>query len=709
MSETTKRVWAAVTLMTAIWASPAWAAEHHAAAAHSSPSPGSPAHNAGNPSHPGNAPAPSPSAAPPVVAPTFAPPAPSIRSVAPPPTLSTPPANTAGFGHLVPSITNVTPNLASQLGNSVRIQTPEPVKVAPITVSPVTVPPIAPLRPNSTISTPGHGAGPANGSPRIGHSEKMNVPHQSQTQVGHRSVGPETPRPLEGHRGTAVNAVQDPPSLMNFPKETRLPDHKILSGNSNHTENAPPANRPEVSRQADATQNVQRPPIVDAAIHHPRSPVEKMTSEFRPPLSNSPHPEAKLPNHVTAGHAGAVAGTPAVFHDRSFGRDGVRHVATAAERIKPEHLARMVNAPVARKVDLKTQLQAQAHGDLARRFDLPAHLAHSGGWRNHFTGQISPLYVKQAFGGHYAGPGFYPGYCWFPRWSPWVNWCWNFAVLPYLDPRPDFCQPIAYAPCGAWSGWDYPDWANLPAASCGTWVDAPDVVVPTGIDVQLLAVRFVDPGHPEQRIGPRYRVWFRNNSSVAVEQAFDLTIFASNDQRPATGLPEAGVRVTGMDAGQIQVVDLRLPWAANVLGRDGKGREIPFRYLHIIADSGHALLDVDPTNNGGVVDRLETLPVDPTIFSVALDNAGSRIVDIAGEGFGPEAGEALIELDGQELSLEILGWCDLGVQVRLPSLVFSEATKAEIILIRGDKAASNLHPIRIPRDGPAEVVPHPVP
>jgi hypothetical protein len=611
--------------------------------------------------------------------------------------------------HTAPSITNVTPNLASQLGNSVRIQTPEPLKVAPITVPQITVPPITPLPQHPAFATPGHNAGQANVPPRFGQSEKLNLQIQSNPQIGNRSFSLESPQLLEGNRGAGVHATQDPPNAMNSRNGPRIPDQKILSGHSNRTEHAPSTNRQEVSRQADAPQNLQHPAHTDTVLDHHRLQAEEISSEIKPPRSTSLQSEVHLPNRIATGHAGAVSGTPGLLHDRRSAHEAVRHVATAAERIKPEHLARMVNAPVARKVDLKTQLQVQAHGDLARRLDLPTHLAHNGGWRNHLTGQISPLYVKHAFGSHYAGPGFYPSYCWFPRWSPWVNWCWNFTCLPYLDPRPIYCQPLVYAPCGAWSGWNYPDWTDLPDASCGTWVDVPDVVVPTGIDVQLLAVRFVDPGHPERRIGPRYRIWFRNNNSVPVDQPFDITVFASNDRQPATGLPETGVRVTGMDAGQIQAVDLRLPWAANVLGRDSQGRQIPFRFLHIIVDSRRELLDVDPTNNGAVVDRLEILPVDPTIFSAALDNAGSGIVDIAGEGFGPEAGEALIELDGQELSLEILGWCDMGVQVRLPSLVFSEPTKAEMILIRGDKAASNLHPIRIPRDGAPEVVPHPVP
>jgi hypothetical protein len=210
-------------------------------------------------------------------------------------------------------------------------------------------------------------------------------------------------------------------------------------------------------------------------------------------------------------------------------------------------------------------------------------------------------------------------------------------------------------------------------------------------------------------MGPRYRIWFRNNSAFPIEQPFDLVVYASNDQRPGMALPEAGVRVAGMDAGQIQAVDLRLPHEANILGRDAQGNRIPYRYLHLIVDAQRELLDVDVANNGAVVDRLEILPVDPAIFSAALDSAGGGIVDVAGEGFGPEAGQAVLELNGQELPLEVLGWCDVGVQVRLPGFVSNQPTNADILIIRGDNAASNPHVIRIPAEGPAEIVPNPVP
>ena len=58
-------------------------------------------------------------------------------------------------------------------------------------------------------------------------------------------------------------------------------------------------------------------------------------------------------------------------------------------------------------------------------------------------------------------------------------------------------------------------------------------------DLQLLAVRFVDPGHPEEKLGPRYRVWFRNNSDRRSTQPFNVMLFAGNDDQLTADLPAA--------------------------------------------------------------------------------------------------------------------------------------------------------------------------
>jgi hypothetical protein len=226
-------------------------------------------------------------------------------------------------------------------------------------------------------------------------------------------------------------------------------------------------------------------------------------------------------------------------------------------------------------------------------------------------------------------------------------------------------------------------------------------------DVQLLAVRFVDAGHPEQKLGPRFRVWFRNNGEQDLATPFDLVVIASADDRLVDGLPQAGVRVESMLAGETQAVDLRLPWDVYDMGVDAQGDPAPFGTLHVVVDSRRELDESSETNNGIMLAREEILPVDPAAFSTDVDTAvvGGE-VSIAGEGFGPEPGQVLVYVNGLELEAEIQGWYDLGVRVRLPNLPLAEANEAELVVVRGDAVAANPLPLTLAPVG-TELLPAP--
>jgi hypothetical protein len=222
--------------------------------------------------------------------------------------------------------------------------------------------------------------------------------------------------------------------------------------------------------------------------------------------------------------------------------------------------------------------------------------------------------------------------------------------------------------------------------------------------LQLLAVRFVDPGHPDEQLGPRYRVWFRSNSDTAVNQPFDVFLMASSDERLADGLPQAGVRVTSVEPGQTQSVDIRLPF--EVASAAGEGSAPPFSTLHAVVDANRELDETSESNNGIALSREEILPVDPAAFELdpTSAEAGGEVV-LAGEGFGPEPGQVLLHLGGIEMEAEILGWYDLGARVVLPDLPLAGPTQAELIVVRGDGAAANPLEITI---SPAQAASGPV-
>jgi len=352
---------------------------------------------------------------------------------------------------------------------------------------------------------------------------------------------------------------------------------------------------------------------------------------------------------------------------------------------------------VGNKVALDKQWKHRHKGDVARRMDLHSHLRKRGGWhKRHIHGPVGRHYLRHHFAHRYLGPYRYPRYTWFPRWYGWVNWSWSFNCLADFDPRPVVVRPWD-APVGPeWIPDEVPEeaaaWLPLFAVTSGTWVDVPAPELIAGAtDLQVLAVRFVDPGHPERSLGPRYRVWIRNNSQRPIETGFNVLALASNDDGAGAENPQITARVDSIAEQEIRAVDLRLPVSSASFGRDDQGQSIPFAKLHVIADShGELSQDAIPANNGAIVPRLDVLPVDPALFSADQTEAAvGSIIDLAGEGLGPEPGQVVISVGELQLNAQIEGWYDLGIRIRLPELQLAGAQDVKILVIRGDSAASN--------------------
>ncbi len=311
-----------------------------------------------------------------------------------------------------------------------------------------------------------------------------------------------------------------------------------------------------------------------------------------------------------------------------------------------------------------------------------------------YRGLVSPQYRQHCVQYRYWGPSFFAGVCWYPRWAPWVEWSWHHRGGAYWDPRPVWCRPMYYRPCHGWNYWNTPVWTPLPEVACGTWVDLPPVEIVPDSDLQLLAVRFVDPGHPEEQMGPRYRVWFRNNGSLPIAQPFDVMLLAGRNSRLTANMPQAGVRVTGIDAGDVQSVDIRLPVEVYAMGRDARGNPVPFSVLQVLVDANREVAETSDANNGVLLSPAAILPVDPASFEMQPTAAkpGEEVL-LAGEGFGPQPGRVLIQVNGREMDGEILGWYDLGVRWAVPHLTLIAPIEADVVVIRGDGAAAN--PVKI--------------
>ena len=413
-------------------------------------------------------------------------------------------------------------------------------------------------------------------------------------------------------------------------------------------------------------------------------------------------------------------GRSPVASRHTYGSDRFKHVTTG---------------PVARRINLADQYKMRRHGDVARRMGphnrdaarsarLSGHLgygvraSHHG--RLYHRGRVSPFYDKSHFRFHFYWPSYYaafysysePHYYRYPHWSPWVNWSWHYRCRPVWDPRPIYCRPWVYEASPGWAWWDTPVWEPLPAVVSGTWADVEAVQVPAAqYDLQLLAIRFVDAGHPREKLGPRYRVWFRNGSDQTIMSPFDILLLAGNDEKVNDKLPMAGARINSIEAGQTQSVDIRLPFEVIEMGRDEKGQLTPFTTLHVLVDANREINETSEANNGTRLTADLVLPVDPSAFEAKPKEAeaGGELL-LAGEGLGPEPGRVLVHLGGIEMEAEILGWYDLGVRLTVPRLPLAEPVEAELIVIRRDGIAANPLTITVkPERLPAEIPPPPVP
>ena len=467
-----------------------------------------------------------------------------------------------------------------------------------------------------------------------------------------------------------------------------------------------------------------------------------MAPKHRPPNSRAASQPSVKPGRGRPGQHSASLGKPP-RGPNAQNKHNITKRTAFSDRHKAGHFDQLTAGQFAGKLKLSQQYDARKKGDVARRMGMQKHVdravrsghlagsgkayrpgnhspgrqVHGPAYRtasnaaHHIRGKVSPHFAAGCFKYNYYGHHRYAGTHWYPSWTSWVSWSWHHNCNPYWDPRPVWCRPVIYASHSNWSWWHSPAWTPLPVVNYGTWVDVPQVAT-EDFDLQLLAIRFVDPGHPDEKLGPRYRVWFRNNSNRPIVQPFNVMLFTSNDANLVEGLPQAGVRVTAIEAGDVQSVDIRLPLEVYGMGRDADGQPTPFGVLHALVDVEREISDSLRTNNGTKIARADIPPVDPAAFAAepsTVPAAGELL--IAGEGLGPQPGKVLVNIAGLELEGEILGWYDLGVRVKLPHLPLVKPTEAELVVIRGDGTAAN--PLKItvgpPRVVAEEAVPQLVP
>jgi hypothetical protein len=359
------------------------------------------------------------------------------------------------------------------------------------------------------------------------------------------------------------------------------------------------------------------------------------------------------------------------------------------DAIKAGKLDPLTNGPAARKLGMADQFKMMDRGDIARRMKLSDKLEKNGGWQKRMCGPMDSHYCDHCKGQFYCGPKWCSHRCWCPRWCGWVQWCFDGPM--WFDPRPSFCEPVGCEDC------DIEETVVVNREGTpDSWVDdeppqPAEDAAEVDVDLELVAIRFVDNGNAEKNIGPRYRVLVRNNGKQAVDHPFNVAAVLGAAEEANEPTPRAGKRVPGIDAGQTLAVDIRLPAEANASVKDDAGHSVAkFPKLGVMVDTRNEVEEPNKENNGMALDRDEILMVDPAIFAADTKQATlGQTIKLAGEGLGPEAGQVLVRVGGLELQAEIEGWYDLGVAIKLPSLPVAGEAKAELVVVRGDGAAAN--------------------
>jgi len=353
------------------------------------------------------------------------------------------------------------------------------------------------------------------------------------------------------------------------------------------------------------------------------------------------------------------------------------------DKLENGYLDDLLDSKIAKELELKKQFELLLKGgDVANQLGLVDKLKKKGGWGNGPKGMLSPMFHKHCFLFPHAHcfPHYYPHHCFCHNWCPWMSFCHHFHWghchwQPHI-----WCHPPHFHPCPIWTCWThYPIFYPLPHYPCGTWINVQPVNIVSGLDLQCLAIRYVDAGHPSQKLGPRYRMWVRNNSKQVIAKPFNVLMMAGDTAKPSAEYPYAGNKIEMIKAGETKIVDIRLP----VLSKNQTK-------LHVLVDSHKDIAEANEENNGTVLDLSAVTPVDPVLFGSDEQSAqAGELLTIAGEGLGPMPGRVIVHAAGMEWEAEIEGWNDLGVRVKLPNLPLADVTPAEMIVVRGDGAAAN--------------------
>jgi hypothetical protein len=216
------------------------------------------------------------------------------------------------------------------------------------------------------------------------------------------------------------------------------------------------------------------------------------------------------------------------------------------------------------------------------------------------------------------------------------------------------------------------------------------------VDLEVVAIRFVDLGDAEKGTGPRFRLSVRNKGQEPVE-AIPVVLMAGIDfQNPDLPTVQAEGSMERLAAGQTADVDVRLPRDAFELESDDAGEPVAFREVVAIADPLEFFEDLQPDDNVLLLSTTEIDAVELKVQGLSAQQlkAGETLV-ITGEGFGFSQGVVGIVIGNKPYVTEVLSWSSTQITVRVPRFVLVEPLDAQLIVVLADKQAARPHAIRL--------------
>ncbi len=116
------------------------------------------------------------------------------------------------------------------------------------------------------------------------------------------------------------------------------------------------------------------------------------------------------------------------------------------------------------------------------------------------------------------------------------------------------------------------------------------------IDLELVDIRLVDVGNIQANVGPRFRLFCRNNGKLEAPK-FQINVMADLGKKLTPTAHLVTVECVGIKPGKTQAIDIQLPVGVLKMTTANDKWPKPFELLVAVANSDDSLLESNKDNN----------------------------------------------------------------------------------------------------------------